>query len=161
MELQESHGLTADQVEARQRELAKMRSLLFFEQQKRKRISKIKSKAYHRIRNRQKRRREGGGGGSDGEEGSGGEDNDPEAAVRQTHVFVPYFPLPPCSRPAAVRAPAAGPRAHFGLNHSDWHLQAAAEEKEAVRRMAERASLKHKNTSKWARQQLKLGGKVA
>jgi U3 small nucleolar RNA-associated protein 14 len=34
-----------------------MRSLLFYEQQKRKRVSKIKSKAYHRIRKRQAARR--------------------------------------------------------------------------------------------------------
>jgi len=107
-ELETECGLTAEQVRAKQGELAKMRALLFYEQQKHRRVSKIKSKAYHRIRNRQKRRREG----EDGEGHLG--ELDPEAA-------------------------------------------AEAEEKEAVKRMRERASLKHKNTSKWAKQQLKAG----
>jgi U3 small nucleolar RNA-associated protein 14 len=106
----EESGLSPEQVRARQGELAKMRSLLFYEQQKRRRINKIKSKAYHRIRNRQQRRREG-------EEGDG------EQGAEQTR-----------------------------------EEEVEAEEKEALRRMQERMSLKHKNTSKWARQQLKAGG---
>ena len=105
-----SSGLTEAQARAKHAELSKMRSLLFYEQQKRKRVSKIKSKAYHRIRKRQAARR---GEGQDGE-GDDLAELDPEAA-------------------------------------------AAAEEKEALARMEERAGLKHKNTSKWAKQQLKAG----
>ena len=105
-----SSGLTEAQARAKHAELSKMRSLLFYEQQKRKRVSKIKSKAYHRIRKRQAARR------GEGQEGEGDDlaELDPEAA-------------------------------------------AAAEEKEALARMEERAGLKHKNTSKWAKQQLKAG----
>ncbi|KAK1928665.1 Uncharacterized protein P3T76_015768 [Phytophthora citrophthora] len=41
------------EVAARQKELAKLRSLLFYEEQKKKRVKKIKSKLYHKIRNSQ------------------------------------------------------------------------------------------------------------
>mmetsp|Transcript_42237 Transcript_42237/g.83172 ORF Transcript_42237/g.83172 Transcript_42237/m.83172 type:complete len:774 (-) Transcript_42237:85-2406(-) len=71
--LQDSN-LSVEQVKARQQELAKMRSLLFYEQQKRRRINKIKSKSYHRIRKRQQRRQEGDGGDEDDAEGEGQED---------------------------------------------------------------------------------------
>jgi U3 small nucleolar RNA-associated protein 14 len=48
-----------DEIRARQGELAKVRSLMFYEQMKRHRLNKIKSKAYHRIRNKQKKRLQG------------------------------------------------------------------------------------------------------
>lgn len=43
----------------RRAELAKMRSLMFYEEQKRKKIAKIKSKTYHKIANRAKSKQEG------------------------------------------------------------------------------------------------------
>eukprot|EP00949_MAST-11_sp_MAST-11-sp1_P005207 g5207.t1 len=50
--------LTEEEVKARRAELAKMRALMFYQEQKHKRTHKIKSKAYHRIRKRQKNRHE-------------------------------------------------------------------------------------------------------
>nr|CCA18825.1 U3 small nucleolar RNAassociated protein putative [Albugo laibachii Nc14] len=45
--------VSKEEVIKRQKELSKMRSLLFYEEQKQKRIKKIKSKLYHKIRNKQ------------------------------------------------------------------------------------------------------------
>ena len=102
-------ALTLKEVRARQGELSKMRSLLFYEQQKRRRINKIKSKAYRRIRKRQDRRKADA-------EGTELED-DPEK-------------------------------------------QREMEEREAEARMEERMTLRHKNTSKWARSALKRGANL-
>ncbi|TDH69150.1 hypothetical protein CCR75_008172 [Bremia lactucae] len=49
-ELARKHS-TLDEVALRQKELSKLRSLLFYEEQKQKRVKKIKSKLYHKIRN--------------------------------------------------------------------------------------------------------------
>ncbi|KAI8813476.1 Utp14 protein-domain-containing protein [Cladochytrium replicatum] len=48
--------VSKEEVLARQRELAKMRSLLFYEEQKLKQMAKIKSKTYRKIRRRDKER---------------------------------------------------------------------------------------------------------
>lgn len=45
------------QARERQAELAKLRALMFYAEQKAKRAKKIKSKAYHRVRNRQAKRK--------------------------------------------------------------------------------------------------------
>ncbi len=50
-------NLTVAELRQRQAELAKTRALLFYEQMKRRRINKIKSKAYHRIKKRQRVRK--------------------------------------------------------------------------------------------------------
>ena len=102
-------ALTLKEVRARQGELSKMRSLLFYEQQKRRRINKIKSKAYRRIRKRQDRRKA-----------------DAEGAELE----------------------------------DDPEKQREMEEKEAEARMEERMTLRHKNTSKWARSALKRGANL-
>lgn len=47
---------TPEQMKESMGELAKIRALMFYEQMKRHRINKIKSKAYHRIRNRKNKR---------------------------------------------------------------------------------------------------------
>ncbi|RLN53662.1 hypothetical protein BBJ29_005506 [Phytophthora kernoviae] len=51
-ELARKH-VSTEEVAARQKELAKLRSLLFYEEQKQRRVKKIKSKLYHKIRNAQ------------------------------------------------------------------------------------------------------------
>ncbi|KAL7693684.1 putative small-subunit processome, Utp14 protein [Plasmopara halstedii] len=48
-ELARKH-VSVQEVAARQKELAKLRSLLFYDEQKKKRVKKIKSKLYHKIR---------------------------------------------------------------------------------------------------------------
>jgi U3 small nucleolar RNA-associated protein 14 len=53
-----SSNLTPEELKARQDELGKVRALLFYEQMKRHRVNKIKSKAYHRILKRKKKRDE-------------------------------------------------------------------------------------------------------
>ena len=53
-----SSNLTQEELKARQDELGKVRALLFYEQMKRHRVNKIKSKAYHRILKRKKKREE-------------------------------------------------------------------------------------------------------
>ena len=50
-------NLTVAELRQRQAELAKTRALLFYEQMKNHRINKIKSKAYHRIKKRQRVRK--------------------------------------------------------------------------------------------------------
>ena len=52
-------GMTMEEFRKRQGELSKMRSLLFYEEQKRNKINKIKSKQYRRIRKKQNERAKG------------------------------------------------------------------------------------------------------
>ena len=52
-------GMTIEEFRKRQGELSKMRSLLFYEEQKRNKINKIKSKQYRRIRKKQNDRAKG------------------------------------------------------------------------------------------------------
>ncbi|EQC27885.1 hypothetical protein SDRG_14306 [Saprolegnia diclina VS20] len=54
----EMNALSTEEVQARQKELAKMRVLMFYEEQKARRVKKIKSKLYHKIRNKQDAKRE-------------------------------------------------------------------------------------------------------
>ncbi|KAF0682753.1 Aste57867_25156 [Aphanomyces stellatus] len=54
----EANEVSVDEVRARQGELAKMRAMMFYQEQKNKRIKKIKSKLYHKIRNKQEDRKE-------------------------------------------------------------------------------------------------------
>jgi U3 small nucleolar RNA-associated protein 14 len=128
-ELLHSKELTPEEMKLKQKELSKIKSLLFFEQMKRHRINKIKSKTFHRILKKkklkkkmtskeyqemvQKLRRNGDllegdvdDEGDDDEEGGGGE--------KET-------------------------------------------EEEAIRRIKERMDLRHKNTGKWARMALEHG----
>lgn len=49
--------VSKEEIAKRQKELSKMRSLLFYQEQKQKRIKKIKSKLYHKIRNKQEERK--------------------------------------------------------------------------------------------------------
>lgn len=51
--------MSSKEIRQKQAELAKVKALLFYEQIKRHRLNKIKSKAYHRIRKRQKQKRIG------------------------------------------------------------------------------------------------------
>lgn len=49
--------LSVEEVRARNQELARMKSLLFYQEQKNKRINKIKSKKYHKIHKKAEERR--------------------------------------------------------------------------------------------------------
>lgn len=49
-----ARGLTMEEIQAKQAELAKVKARMFYDQMKRHRINKIKSKAFHRIKKRQK-----------------------------------------------------------------------------------------------------------
>ncbi|GMF35957.1 unnamed protein product [Phytophthora fragariaefolia] len=95
------------EVEARQKELAKLRSLLFYEEQKQRRVKKIKSKLYHKIRNAQ----------------------DKKAMAKQQEE----------------------------LRALDPELARKLDEELAEKRAEERLTLKHRNTSKWVKHQLRRG----
>ena len=99
--------ISLEEYKKRHGELAKMRALMFYEEQKRHHMNKIKSKKYRKIRKKQRERR------SEAEK---------EAAAEE-----------------------------------DPDLVRELEEKEEMERMKERMSLRHKNTSKWAKQQLRRG----
>ena len=100
-------NLTLEEFKKRHGQLAKMRSLLFYEERKRHQINKIKSKKYRKIRKKQ---------------------NEKEK-VKEMEV----------------------------LREQDPELARELDEREATKRMKERMTLAHKNTSKWARQQLRRG----
>ncbi|EGZ27017.1 hypothetical protein PHYSODRAFT_553738 [Phytophthora sojae] len=95
------------EVAARQKELAKLRSLLFYEEQKQKRVKKIKSKLYHKIRNAQ----------------------DKKAMEKQREE----------------------------LRALDPEMARKLDEELAEKRAEERLTLKHRNTSKWVKHQLRRG----
>jgi len=102
--------ISLEEYKKRHGELAKMRALMFYEEQKRHHMNKIKSKKYRKIRKKQRERR------SEAEK---------EAATEE-----------------------------------DPDLVRELEEKEEMERMKERMSLRHKNTSKWAKQQLRRGKNI-
>ncbi|KAG6612692.1 putative U3 small nucleolar RNA-associated protein [Phytophthora cinnamomi] len=105
-ELARKHVSTAE-VAARQKELAKLRSLLFYEEQKQRRVKKIKSKLYHKIRNAQ----------------------DKKAMAKQREE----------------------------LRALDPEMARKLDEELAEKRAEERLTLKHRNTSKWVKHQLRRG----
>eukprot|EP00955_Chlamydomonas_euryale_P013774 148444-Chlamydomonas_euryale.AAC.3 len=98
--------LTPEEMAARRERLAKMRALMFYSEQKAKRLKGIKSKGYHRRLLKAEKRKGGGGDGG----GDGGSDDE----------------------------------------------RAAAAEAEFTR-AKERLTLRHRNSSKWARRALKRG----
>lgn len=104
------NNLSAEDFKKRHGELAKMRALMFYEEQKRHHMNKIKSKKYRKIRKKQKLRMK--------------DAEDAEAAE----------------------------------NDDDYAKD--LEEKAEVERMKERMSLKHRNTSKWAKSVLRRGKSV-
>lgn len=76
-----ARNLTPEEIKEKMAEMSKIRALMFYEQMKRHRINKIKSKAYHRIKKRQlknKLAREGGGGDLDDSADEGEEDGETE-----------------------------------------------------------------------------------
>ncbi len=104
------NNLTEEEFRRRHGELAKMRALMFYEEQKRNRVNKIKSKKYRKIRKKQRMRLK-----------------------------------------EAENAEAA--------EHDDEYAK-ELEEKAELERMQERMSLKHRNTSKWAKRVLRRGKNV-
>jgi len=102
--------LSAEEFKKRHVELSKMRSLMFYEEQKRHRVHKIKSKKYRKIRSKQRMRAK--------------DSEDAEAA------------------------------------EEDEDYARELEEKGEMERMKERMSLKHRNTSKWAKRVLRRGKHV-
>lgn len=101
-------NLTLEQYEKRQGQLAKMRALMFYEEQKRHHINKIKSKKYRKIRKNQRDRLK-------------------DAEMKDA------------------------------LEAGDEEIIKEMKEKEEKERMEERMTLAHKNTSKWAKRQLRRG----
>uniref|UniRef100_A0AAV1U6N2 U3 small nucleolar RNA-associated protein 14 n=1 Tax=Peronospora matthiolae TaxID=2874970 RepID=A0AAV1U6N2_9STRA len=99
--------VSTEEVAVRQKELSKLRSLLFYEEQKTKRVKKIKSKLYHKIRNSQ----------------------DKKAVAKQKEE----------------------------LRALDPELARKLDEELADKRAEERLTLKHRNTSKWVKHQLRRG----
>ncbi|KAG7394736.1 U3 small nucleolar RNA-associated protein 14 A [Phytophthora boehmeriae] len=99
--------VSTEEVAARQKELAKLRSLLFYEEQKQRRVKKIKSKLYHKIRNAQ----------------------DKKAMAKQKEE----------------------------LRSLDPEMARKLDEELAEKRAEERLTLKHRNTSKWVKHQLRRG----
>ena len=57
-----ARSMTPEEIREKQAALAKVKALMFYEQMKRHRLNKIKSKAYHRIRKKQKQKRAGADG---------------------------------------------------------------------------------------------------
>jgi U3 small nucleolar RNA-associated protein 14 len=85
-ELLMGHGLSLKEIKQKQAELAKVKALMFYEQMKRHRLNKIKSKAYRRIRKRQKMRasaKAGDGHEESASETEGEEDNEEEVAAKR------------------------------------------------------------------------------
>lgn len=103
-------NLSIEEYRKRRGELAKMRALMFYEEQKRHHMSKIKSKKYRKIRKKQRTRLQ--------------DSEDAEAAEQ------------------------------------DEDYARELEEKAEMERMKERMSLKHRNTSKWAKRVLRRGANV-
>jgi Uncharacterized conserved protein len=102
--------LSAEEYKKRRGELAKLRALMFYEEQKRHHMNKIKSKKYRKIRKKQRMRLK--------------DSEDTEAAEQ------------------------------------DDEFARELEEKAEMERMKERMSLKHRNTSKWAKRVLRRGANV-
>ena len=102
--------LSVEEYQKRRGELAKMRALMFYEEQKRHHVSKIKSKKYRKIRQKQRARLQ--------------ESEDADAA-----------------------------------EHDEEYAR-ELDEKAEMERMKERMSLKHRNTSKWAKRVLRRGANV-
>eukprot|EP00557_Chaetoceros_sp_GSL56_P006911 CAMPEP_0176499018 /NCGR_PEP_ID=MMETSP0200_2-20121128/12675_1 /TAXON_ID=947934 /ORGANISM="Chaetoceros sp., Strain GSL56" /LENGTH=877 /DNA_ID=CAMNT_0017897353 /DNA_START=51 /DNA_END=2680 /DNA_ORIENTATION=- len=102
--------LSAEEYKKRKGELAKLRALMFYEEQKRYHMNKIKSKKYRKIRKKQRMRLK--------------DSEDAEAAEQ------------------------------------DEEYARELEEKAEMERMKERMSLKHRNTSKWAKRVLRRGANV-
>jgi len=102
--------LSPEEYKKRLGELQKMRALMFYEEQKRHHINKIKSKKYRKIRKKKRLRNK--------------EEEEQTAA------------------------------------ENDEELARELEEKNELERMKERMSLKHRNTSKWAKRVLRRGGNI-
>jgi U3 small nucleolar RNA-associated protein 14 len=112
-----------------------MRALMFYEEQKRHRINKIKSKKYRKIQKR-KRERE--------------KDAEEEGARLDGKLITMSFTCVPVS---SLSHP-------MNLHIKDPNLDREKMEKEEMDRMKERMTLAHKNTSKWARRVLRRGAKM-
>jgi hypothetical protein len=169
-------ALDLTEAKARRDRLAKMRSLLFYQEQKAAHLNKIKSKDYHRKLLKAERRKAAKAG-----EPSGAEEEQDEAAARAAqeqaeferakvrrgvlaclgrlgmHAWGCWRVLAPrgagCKawcRAAAGRCVAALPCQPTAADAPPPLLLPAA-------RAQERLTLKHKNTSKWARRALKRG----
>lgn len=85
VEMLQARNISLEEIKQRQADLAKVNALMFYEQMKRHRINKIKSKAYRTIRRKQKRREQGL---ADGEEMPEDEvDHDETAALDEKNAF--------------------------------------------------------------------------
>lgn len=105
-----TNRMTPEEYKKQQGRVAKMKALMFYDEQKRHHMHKIKSKKYHKIRKKQRMKAQ--------------KAEDEQAA------------------------------------QEDEQYAKELEEKQEMERMKERMSLKHKNTSKWAKRMLRRGKNV-
>lgn len=126
-ELLHSKELTHEELKQKQKELSKIKSLLFFEQMKRHRINKIKSKTFHRILKKKKLKKKM----------TSKEYNEMVQKLRNNGEI-----LDEDFDQDGDEEEGAGEK---------------ETEEEAIRRIKERMDLRHKNTGKWARMALVHG----
>ena len=158
---------SVEQARARQQALAKMRSLLFHQEAKLKHLAKIKSKDYHRRAQRAARAKVGSCSTQCGQTepllmqcqaliSSKCGRNGMEQSMRCEAKPHCTWPLKCCSqvhRGCCVGGLQAQKAGEMGDTE---FLRLAAEEAE-FKRAKERLTLKHRNTSQWARRALKRG----
>jgi U3 small nucleolar RNA-associated protein 14 len=128
-ELLHSKELTHEEIKEKQKELSKIKSLLFFEQMKRHRINKIKSKTFHRILKKRKLKKKM----------TSQEYNEMVQKLRKNGELLDED------------------LDEFGEDEDGEGRGEKESEEEAIRRIKERMDLRHKNTGKWARMALEHG----
>lgn len=105
-----ANKMTSEEFKKQQGRIAKMKALMFYEEQKRHHMHKIKSKKYRKIRKKQRMK---------------AQETEEQQAAQEDEEFAKEL-----------------------------------EEKQEMERMKERMSLKHKNTSKWAKRVLRRGKNI-
>jgi U3 small nucleolar RNA-associated protein 14 len=129
-ELLSSKEMSVEEIKEKQRELAKIKSLLFFEQMKRHRINKIKSKTFHKILKKKKLKK--------------------QMTSKEYHQMVQKLK----NSGDILEEDLQGD----DEDGEGGDLEGTREnEEEAIRRIKERMDLRHKNTGRWARMALEHG----
>ena len=106
----EMNKLSIEEVRARNRELAQMKSLLFYQEQKNHRINKIKSKKYHQVHKKAEERRK-----------------EKEREVRLAARLTPAAQRDrPCPLPRAAREGRAEAREGAHVAEAQEHLEGEA-----------------------------------
>jgi U3 small nucleolar RNA-associated protein 14 len=126
-ELLQSQELCVEDLKEKQKELSKIKSLLFFEQMKRHRINKIKSKTFHKILKKKKLKK--------------------QMTSKEYHQMVQKLKESGEILEEDLEEEDGEGRGGGGKET----------EEEAIRRIKERMDLRHKNTGRWARMALEHG----